>query len=342
MKPQKLKRVVIKEELVALTGHYVKALILNQMIFWSERVSDFDLFLAETKKREENIEVELRHGWIYKNAKDLSGELMIDASHQTIRRYMQALIEDGFIEERHNPKQAWDRTMQYRVDLVAVIQGLNALGYGLEGYTLLDTSIVQNGQSSVQNGQSSVGNGRAIPEITTKIKEQRESKAADPVPTEVAPSMASPLSLSKKIVTARPQMQMGNQTSTVTVPAKPLTPSHRYDVRKFVEGFVPAGTGETACEVYYERFSIHDVAARLSAPLQDDLWSACKDMAKLRRVIVAYSQQGSFRPKNIKLIIQWYRGGIPDYARVPDEESEVEGTPRMPEGTVRGSLAGLL
>jgi len=169
MNPRKLKRVVIKEELVALTGHYITALILNQMIFWSERVSDFDLFLAETKRREENVEIEIQHGWIYKNANELAEELMLDASHQTVRRYMQSLVEAGYINERRNPKQAWDRTTQYRVDLVAISLALNSLGYSLEGYSMLDGCIVQNGQCNVQNGQSKVQNGQTIPKTTTKI-----------------------------------------------------------------------------------------------------------------------------------------------------------------------------
>ena len=44
---KKLRRVVIKEELVALTGSVDAAIVLNQMIYWSERVKDFDDFIAE-------------------------------------------------------------------------------------------------------------------------------------------------------------------------------------------------------------------------------------------------------------------------------------------------------
>jgi hypothetical protein len=47
--PIKLKRAVIKEEYVALTGSVDKALILNQFVYWSERVRDFDLFVKEEK-----------------------------------------------------------------------------------------------------------------------------------------------------------------------------------------------------------------------------------------------------------------------------------------------------
>jgi len=42
MKMEALKRIVIKEELVVLTGDYRKAILLNQFLYWSERVKDFD------------------------------------------------------------------------------------------------------------------------------------------------------------------------------------------------------------------------------------------------------------------------------------------------------------
>jgi len=51
----RLKRVVIKEELVALTGDYIKAILLNQFLYWSERVEDFDLFILEEQQRARDI-----------------------------------------------------------------------------------------------------------------------------------------------------------------------------------------------------------------------------------------------------------------------------------------------
>ena len=43
----KLKRVVIKQELVELTGDYRAALILNQFIYWTERMRDTDKYIRE-------------------------------------------------------------------------------------------------------------------------------------------------------------------------------------------------------------------------------------------------------------------------------------------------------
>ena len=46
----KLKRVVIKQELVELTGDYRPALILNQFIYWTERMKDTDKYIPPPKK----------------------------------------------------------------------------------------------------------------------------------------------------------------------------------------------------------------------------------------------------------------------------------------------------
>ncbi|MGR5970097.1 hypothetical protein ACT7C1_26915 [Bacillus paranthracis] len=93
----KLKRAVIKEELVILTGDFKKAILLNQLIYWSERVKDYDQFITEEKKRARmamNIEekkraellkeIKLSHGWIYKTAEDLSSETMLNMSKKKI------------------------------------------------------------------------------------------------------------------------------------------------------------------------------------------------------------------------------------------------------------------
>ena len=42
---KKLKRAVIKEELVELTGDFRPALILNQFIYWIERMYDADKYI---------------------------------------------------------------------------------------------------------------------------------------------------------------------------------------------------------------------------------------------------------------------------------------------------------
>ena len=138
MKPKKLKRVVIKEELVELTGDFEKAIILNQFIYWSERRKDFDKFISEEQERAraegKDLNISKTNGWVYKSMEELAEEIMLGKSRSTISRHLKELIEAGYIESRSNPEYKWDNTKQYRVNLVKVNRDLLELGYHLEGY----------------------------------------------------------------------------------------------------------------------------------------------------------------------------------------------------------------
>lgn len=88
------------------------------------------------------------------------------------------------------------------------------------------------------------------------------------------------------------------------------------DPRKFVNGYIPAEKGATPVEVWYESFSVQEVQTRLTAPDQDDLRS-CADLARLREVVATFRQCDFKRKRNIRLILDWYRDGIPDTYRRP-------------------------
>lgn len=144
-KQRPLKRVVIKEELVELTGEYLAALVLNQFIYWSERVNDYDKMLSEEYSRLENEgiktdeEVQFKNGWIYKSAEEMNEELMVDMTEPTIRKRMTKLVEKKWLQRRRNPKYKQDRTYQYRVDIIQIQKDLLKLGYNLDKYP----SIIQ-------------------------------------------------------------------------------------------------------------------------------------------------------------------------------------------------------
>ena len=185
-KLKKLKRVVIKEELVALTGKVEQAIVLNQFVYWSERVKDTDKYLKEEMERirkfsdgsresEEDIKETLSNGWIYKTAAEMKDECMFEKSETTMERIIKALVENGWLDRRTNPKYKWDKTYQYRVNILKIQRDLIQLGYSLEGYSLgeidskhdEDTNL-QNEDSTIQNEGSTLHFEGAIPEITTK------------------------------------------------------------------------------------------------------------------------------------------------------------------------------
>lgn len=96
------------------------------------------------------------------------------------------------------------------------------------------------------------------------------------------------------------------------VASKPAPASPRFDGRKFVMGLIPADTGTTPVEVYYESFSIQTDATRLTALDEDDLTKACPDLDRLRAVCVEY-RRSSYRKGDLQLILDWYR----DPSRLP-------------------------
>lgn len=136
--PRKLKRVPIKEELVAIAGDFIKAIILQQFIYWSERTRDYDKFIAEERERaelrDEEFSAKPLNGWMYKSAEELSEETMLGYKATAMRDHIKVLVAKGYLSERNNPLDRRDRTIQYRVNLLAIQLDLFEKGYPLEGY----------------------------------------------------------------------------------------------------------------------------------------------------------------------------------------------------------------
>lgn len=187
---RKLKRAVIKEELVSLTGDFKQAIVLNQFIYWSERVKDSKNFMEEEIERgrkfsdgsvetPEDISESLLNGWIYKTAEEMIEEVMLTISKTSMQRVIDSLVESEWLNRRKNPKYKWDKTYQYRLNLNKIQTDLLAIGFALEGYSLQkeddespkvqnESSRIQNESSRVQNESSRVQFEPAIPEITTE------------------------------------------------------------------------------------------------------------------------------------------------------------------------------
>lgn len=209
-----LKRVVIKEELVVLTGTFALAITLNQLLYWSKRVKDSDGLIAEELARISTNNVsDLRYGWIYKSSEELSQEIML-GSPSTVRRNLKELVNQKYVFERRNPnpRYKYDKTLQYRVNLVKIVKELNELGYRLEHFDIFyidgvkptdsskrllsDPSNVQNDASMSITESSDNQGARAIPENTTEIiykelddedaKSATESYFQDPFADQIA------------------------------------------------------------------------------------------------------------------------------------------------------------
>lgn len=174
MSTEKIKKAVIREDLLSITNDFRKAIILNQFIYWSERVSDADKFIEkenEIAKNNGEDERELFYGWIYKTAEELADEVMLGLSASQIRRHINDLVKSGYISKRNNPKYKWDRTLQYRVNLVNIAKALKKNGYPLSDYkiNIPDEFSAIAHPCAINNAQmenQTCAHERAIPEIT--------------------------------------------------------------------------------------------------------------------------------------------------------------------------------
>lgn len=211
---RKLKRAIIREEYVAITGDMVEAVMLNQFIYWTERMWEFDkLILDEAARCEahaiEQDQTDLTNGWIWKKAVELGEEICSTDSEATINRKLNKLVEKGFLERRRSPKYKWDKTYQYRVDIKNIIIALHSEGYVFADYKYdinsfvatenqndlskpqiegseTQNEIVQTQNESVQNHFESfqTQNEGAIPEITDRDY-PNEITSIEITPTEV-------------------------------------------------------------------------------------------------------------------------------------------------------------
>lgn len=198
---RKLKRVVIKEEIVAITGDTTLAIVLGQLMYWQERVKDYDQYIAEEERRcvENGIEREFyrTYGWIYKKASDLIDECMLNVSDKSMRIYLKKLEDMKFISSRENPQYKWDKTKQYSVNTMNILKAVKEHGYtGIDGFIEIqrvteageddllfpeeekDLTSGKNFRSRGRNFRSSGENFGAISEITYRdyITEEEEKK----------------------------------------------------------------------------------------------------------------------------------------------------------------------
>ena len=106
---------------------------------------------------------------------------MLNLSVATIRNHLKVLINLGFIDERNNPKYKWDRTKQYRVNLVNIAKALYDKGFSFEDYKFeLPFLNFKNGILEFEN--QSEKNQNAIPNITTEITTKITNKNKTPLP----------------------------------------------------------------------------------------------------------------------------------------------------------------
>ncbi len=156
----------------------------------------------------------------------------------------------------------------------------------------------------------------AITETTTETTtEEKAGESPDPPignsPAQTTPqpapalSVAPTIALAEKVAEATsydPPAKTGAPSKAK--PAKPKAEPLIYDPRKLVEGYIPAGKGATAIEVYFERYS--PSTYKLTKPQQDDIKRVVTDLDVWRNAVTEWSLSGS-RATDIGGMLDWYR-----------------------------------
>ena len=181
----KIKRVIIKEELFAITQKTYDAIVLGQFIYWLDKTKDFDEYIKEEKERGkasgQKIDFPLTNGWIYKKADDIINECMLDISKATAMRVVDRLLESGYLNQRVNPRYSFDKVYQYRVDIIKICADIKSLGYSIDEYEYLfqnqnESPMFQNETTGFQNETTGFQNETAIPYITSEITLHNKKK----------------------------------------------------------------------------------------------------------------------------------------------------------------------
>ncbi len=149
-----LKRSIIKEELVALTGDFRLAVVLDQFIALRLRVKQNDEYLRQEFARAQKywrygdpelVEPKYRDGSIRTTLDEVVEESMLGSSRSRMMRDVCHLVEQGWLERRHSPSVKMDKTYEYRVQVGRIAEDFHRLGYALDGYTVLVTSTNKDG-----------------------------------------------------------------------------------------------------------------------------------------------------------------------------------------------------
>lgn len=111
---RKLKRVIVKEELMALTGNVNEAIVLDQLIKWSKK----DCCLTESQSC-----------WIRKTSAEMLDEIMFAVSRKTVDRAFKSLVDKKIVNRRKSPHDKFDHAWQYQINLIFIKSELLNMGY---------------------------------------------------------------------------------------------------------------------------------------------------------------------------------------------------------------------
>ena len=115
------RRVIVKEEIVAITGDMNLAIVLSQLLDLSKCVNKND-----DLKNGVTCELDGCDVWMSITANNLLDKCLLNMSDRSMRTYLNKLCDMGFISSRRNHLCKFDTTMQYMVNADNILQAIIA------------------------------------------------------------------------------------------------------------------------------------------------------------------------------------------------------------------------
>ena len=220
----RMKKAVLREDIMMLTQDVTQALVLGQMLYWTKTLDTVNSWIFEENKRLAESDLpqhEYNYGWIYKSAREMREDLMCAFSEDAIQRAFSTLVTKGVFMTRSNPRVRYDRTLQYRIDLVFLRRLLKDRGYEMTDFQL--ATIPQEAVFIPQGAVSMPQSAEAITEIKTKIK-NIEVKPLTPFQGEEENSAIASSSTNDKTSNGFQTSELFNQQVTAADPPKGRKP----------------------------------------------------------------------------------------------------------------------
>jgi DnaA-like protein len=126
---QSMRKAMIREDLVNLTGDFRSAVVLNQLFYWTQLTCDIHKLLQSEYSSYLEHNPVFDQGWIIKSAQELCEETMLGLSRQTMRIILRDLVTAGWLQESLLGKYKNNKTTKYRLNLVKIQKDLDDLGY---------------------------------------------------------------------------------------------------------------------------------------------------------------------------------------------------------------------
>ena len=190
-----------------------------------------DSKLAQREVESERAALHTKHGHDYQRGDDLwiwlpqnnlkKHELFDMFGERSVASALKAIVERGYLETRNNPKHAWDRTLQYRLNTVLVQKHLDHLQNS--GLPLPQKDTIVEGETQDSKAQKATNNTTVVKQESLQEKAVDADASTDSDYANFLKDLHAPKPTVKRPAGAMPNPNHGDLLTT-NQPAEPIAP----------------------------------------------------------------------------------------------------------------------